>query len=226
MPSKPFIDIHTHATSHSKHDCIEIINRYPQEESALGKEKDLLFSVGIHPWYIRQNLLETQFQKLDELIALQNVVALGETGLDRLTKAPMTLQKEVFEFHLNLAAKHNKPVIVHTVKSYPDSIQTYKKLGLNLNLIFHGFRGNIIIAKQLINYGFYLSFGKHILDSNNKESEILMDIPLENIFLETDDSEINITDIYARAAQIKAMTIEQLKEALHRNFITCFGNIL
>ena len=84
----------------------------------------------------------------------------------------------------------------------------------------HGFNNNISIANELLASGFYLSFGKALF--NPSMESVFSKIPSDKIFLETDDSDYEIEDIYKKAAQIKNTSIEQLSLQIMQNSKTVF----
>lgn len=188
-------------------------------------EDDHFYSVGLHPWHISEASFSSDIEKVRQAATKKNVVAIGETGLDRLTEASMDLQRDVFIRHLEIASDNKKPVIVHAVKSYPDIVEAYKNAGVEVKLIFHGFRGNRQIADQLIKHGFYLSFGQYILQ-DQKVRDVFRNLPPEQIFVETDESEISIAEIYENAAELKGWDMMALKQQLVENFKTCFGDLI
>jgi TatD DNase family protein len=151
------------------------------------------------------------------------VIAVGETGLDRSIETPINLQHNIFSRHLSLAEKAGMPVIVHAVKSYPDIIRVYKESKAHVPLIIHGFRGNQQAAGQLLRHGFYLSFGNALLKQNSRSDKVLQNIPSRQLFLETDDTNTDITLLYERAAALRNLKSEQLMEIIERNFKKCFG---
>ncbi|MGI6320096.1 MAG: hypothetical protein ACOXZK_03875 [Bacteroidales bacterium] len=81
-------------------------------------------------------------------------------------------------------------------------------------------------ANQLIRMGCYLSFGHHLLDESSKAFATIASIPVKNIFLETDESEHNIEDIYKAAAKARNMDIEKLSEKIFRKLQHCFWQIV
>lgn len=227
MEPLPFIDIHTHQKNPTgvEH-TIALVNIFAQDFEIASLKKSRYYSVGLHPWHINESHLQGDLKKLEMALSEKSVIALGEAGLDRLAKAPIKIQEKVFHLHLQLAQKFNKPLIVHAVKSYPDIIAAYKRSGTSAKLIIHGFSVNPKSAEQLIKHGFYLSFGAALLDTRKKAAEVLKLLLPETFFLESDNSEINITGIYQVAASIKKINIEDLKTILYQNFKNCFGNIL
>jgi cytidyltransferase-like protein len=90
----------------------------------------------------------------------------------------------------------------------------------NIDLVVHGFSKNGQLAKDLVKHGFYLSFGKGLF--NPSMDSVFSKIPLDKIFLETDDADCSIEDIYKKAAQIKNTSIEQLSLQIMQNSKTVF----
>ena len=84
-------------------------------------------------------------------------------------------------------------------------------------LIIHGYARKATVLKPLLERGFYLSYGAAILHPNSVAAQSLAQTPLEKLFLESDDKMLPIADLYARAAQIKGMTIQELEIALQNN---------
>ncbi|MFA7184854.1 MAG: TatD family hydrolase, partial [Victivallales bacterium] len=138
-------------------------------------------------------------------------------------ETPINLQHNIFSRHLSLAEKAGMPVIVHAVKSYPDIIRVYKESKAHVPLIIHGFRGNQQAAGQLLRHGFYLSFGTALLKQNSRSDQVFQNIPSRQLFLETDDTNTDITLLYERAAALRNLKSEQLMEIIERNFKKCFG---
>ena len=220
----PFIDIHTHKKGKPVKGCVSVINFFAGEGDEPVPLEDTFFSIGLHPWHISNNRLKQDFELLRKSVINKYNIAIGETGLDRFAKATMGAQKEVFEFHLKVAQNLKKPVIIHAVRTYPDIIEAYKKSGADVKLIFHGFNGNLQIARQLTDRNFYLSFGEDLFDNRKKTAAIFEATPLNNIFLETDESAKSIVEIYEKAASIKKVNLGELKEYIFKNFNSCFGS--
>ena len=88
-------------------------------------------------------------------------------------------------------------------------------------MIVHGFSKNSIIASQLIENGFYLSFGKALIQNPDLET-VFQSIPNERIFLETDTTSNEIQEVYALAAKYKKLEINTLKEIIEENFNRVF----
>ena len=160
---------------------------------------------------------------LEQKIVLDSCLAIGECGLDKRIDIPMELQQSVFEQQILLAQKHNKPVIIHCVAAFQEVIEIRNKLKITVPLIIHGFSKNIQLAKQLLDNGFYLSFGKYLI--RNPELELVFAaVPNDRFFLETDTAEQTIQDVYALAAKYKKSTVTELQELVSINFNSVFKN--
>lgn len=120
-----------------------------------------LYSAGIHPWdTAERDELEGLFVGLEALMKQTAVVAIGECGLDRLRGADLDLQADVLRRHLALAEQYSRPVILHCVRAFDLLLKIKKAQRVTVPLIVHGFRGHAALARQLLNAGFDLSFGR------------------------------------------------------------------
>ena len=95
---------------------------------------------------------------------------------------------------------------------------------ISIPIIIHGFSKNQQVAKQLIDNGFYLSFGKYLLRNPELES-VFKYIPNDRFFLETDTIEETLEEVYTLAAKYKNITIEELIGIVNFNFNTVFKKI-
>ena len=96
---------------------------------------------------------------LTEALFDPSVIALGEAGLDKSIDAPLSLQTEVFTEQVKLSEAFRKPLVIHCVKAWDELLAVKKDLNPQMPWVIHGFRGNDILAEQLIRKGLYLSFG-------------------------------------------------------------------
>ena len=210
-------NLHTHKSS-GKSNVLEVVNRYPYEELDVP-----YFSTGIHPWHIDMEKLDEQLAATDDRLNLPNCLAIGECGLDKRIETPLDIQTVVFEKHLLLAKKHQKPVILHCVAAYQEAIEVNKRIAPGVPMIIHGFSKNAQVAKQLLDNGFCLSFGKYLL-RNPELSAVFVGVPANRFFLETDSIEEGIEEVYEKAAIARSISIEELKDIVSNNFKTVFGN--
>ena len=86
-------------------------------------------------------------------------------------------------------------------------------------MIIHGFNKKQSIAEDLLKNNFYLSFGKAVL-YNLSLQNILKITPLDKIFLETDNEDFNIEDLYQKTSEIKGISLEKLNEQILENLET------
>ena len=215
-----FINIHTHQYS-AQENVLEIVNQYPNEFD----ETILNYSIGIHPWHINVEDLEAHLQIIAEKLESNNCLALGECGLDKRIETPIDLQIEVFKKQFSLITNIKKPIILHCVAAYKEVIEIKKEMKIANPMVIHGFSKNKQIAKQLLDNGFYLSFGKHLLVDKDL-AEVLKYVPNDRFFLETDTKTDQLLAIYNLAAQHKNINLEELKRIVNENFDSVFKNKL
>ena len=208
-------DIHTHqvATEHSNH--LSILDVEPLDfEVAKSTYKNQYFSCGIHPWYSEDS--EAQFQQLLNIASDARIVAIGETGLDKIKGPSMEIQISMFKRHIELSEALKKPLIIHAVKAWEELYHIRLEFSPTQPWIIHGFRGNPQITQQMAKAGFMFSIGERF----NPES--LKYIPKESLFLETDESDIDIQKVYQLVADAMNIDIKdlavQIAQNVHRVF--------
>ena len=209
-------NLHTHNFTNNP-DVFELVNQYPWEfDDSIPN-----YSVGIHPWYIDENRLATDLQVIEEKLKLSECLALGECGLDKRIEVPMALQIEVFEKQIALAQKYQKPLVLHLVAAFDELIEIKKRLKVSVPIIIHGFSKSEQLAKQLIDNGFYLSFGKYLLRNEEMET-VFKSIPSDKFFLETDTIEETLEEVYKKAALCKTISVVELQEMVEKNWKAIF----
>ncbi len=216
----PYIDVHTH--NKEKEEGITVFNLL-NEDDAVIDEEGRKYSLGIHPWYIDDMTVEKHYEFIDKYINNENVIAIGECGLDKLVNVPSALQKEILTYQFQLAEKLNKPVIIHCVRAYEELLALKKKLDFGQTMIIHGFNSSPKIGDMLIKAGFYFSFGKAILKDDSNAAKIIKKFSSGRLFLETDDSKRSIIKIYERAASLMQIDIEELKVIIYKNYQKVFS---
>lgn len=182
----------------------------------LGKNEnppEAYFSAGIHPKDISENF-EDEFEKIKEISSFKNCLAVGECGLDGLINIDEKLQETVFEKQILLANEIQKPVIIHCVRRFSEILK-FKKIA-EVPMIIHGFNKKETIAAEMQNHGFYLSFGKAVLQ-NVSLQQIVKDFPLEKLFLETDDADFDIEILYQKVSKLKNISVENLHSQILKN---------
>jgi TatD DNase family protein len=213
----PFFNLHTHKYTNTPF-FLELVNQYPWAFDATIP----FYSIGIHPWYIKEERLDKDLKMIAEKLQLDNCLALGECGLDKRITVPMALQSAVFEKQIALAEKFQKPLVLHLVAAFDELIEIKNRLKITVPIIIHGFSKNEQVAKQLIANGFYLSFGKYLLQ-NPEMKAVFQSIPNDKFFLETDTMSQTLTEVYIVAAVIKGMSLEAMQELVAENWGRVFG---
>lgn len=179
-------------------------------------------SLGYHPESV-DRVDESELKYLQSQLMHDKVVAIGEIGLDyHYTKENKEQQKELFRKQLALAQEYHLPVVIHSRDATEDTINILKEF--QLTGIIHCFSGSLEIAKQYISMGYYLGIGGVITFKNNHLAEVVKEIPLEKIVLETDspylspepfrgkkNSSKNIPIIAQQIATIKEIPINEVE---------------
>lgn len=164
--------------------AITLAERYPS----------IYVAVGFHPLDLKE-FSEELYHRIEGLIGHPKVVAIGEIGIDYFYDySPRTVQKEIFARHIDLAVKHDLPIIVHTRDSVQDAIDIvllavqknpeWKRHGKRG--VFHCYTGNSDQAKKLFDAGFFVSFPGPVTFKKGSMAEVVREIGLDNIMVETD----------------------------------------
>lgn len=219
-----FLDFHTHRIQNNAN--IQSILNFiiPEKDDDI---EDFSFesfstsqwiSAGIHPWYVSKNYSNIQLDILREVAKNQSVKLIGECGLDRTKGVSLHLQEEVFIKQIRIAEEVRKPLVIHCVRCFSELLSIKKVVRPKIPMVVHGFNTNLEIAKQLLEKDFYFSLGSAILSENSNAQELLKTIPIEKLFLETDDSEVEIEQIYEAASKLKNIDIHTLMDTIKENY--------
>ena len=171
-----------------------------------------VYSVGLHPWHIGDDW-QQKIERLKEVAHHYQVVAIGETGLDSLKGAPLDVQEQVMREVVNIAAATGKPLIIHCVRTSQQVLKLWRDnpQAHNVAWIIHGFRGNENVARELLDAGFYLSFGSKF------NEQALAITPLDHLLVETDDDPASSIDQVLKAvAQAKQCSVWRLRRIVRR----------
>lgn len=207
------VDIHSHHLSGDPRRAILNI-RFLKDDFVL--EPGRFYSLGVHPWEVE---LENQidWRLFEELAGNARVLAVGECGLDKQVHAEwMPAQERIFLRQLAIAERLKKPVVIHNVKSTGVIERLKRNSPDTIPYIQHGFRGKPQLALEMLRAGFYLSFGARY------NEEALRVMPLDRLFLETDDSATDICEIYKKAADVMGIAVEKLTEQVRCNIKKVF----
>ncbi len=181
------LDIHTH---HPAPQPQAVISVSPRDFSPVEGQ---LYSVGLHPWDGEPS--PEDLALLDEVAAHQQVVAIGECGVDPLKGGPMFRQLLTFRHHVELSEELHKPLIIHEVKAHDIITGLHRDLAPVMPWAIHGFRGKPTVAEMLLKAGLWLSFGERF------NPEALALVPQDRLLAETDEAPVEITEVIAALSQ-------------------------
>ena len=205
--------------------AVEIAQEYPF----------IYATVGISP----NDCLETTDADLNEIEALlQNpcVVALGEIGLDYYWEdVPHDKQKDIFPKQIDIAKKHDKPIVIHARDAYEDTYRILKQAAHRG--IMHCYSGSVEMAKRYIEIGFEISLAGPVTFKNARvPKEVATVIGIDHLMIETDcpylaphpfrgklNEPANVVYIAQEIAKLKNMEIEDVARITTFNAKRMFG---
>ncbi len=195
---------------------IEFLDKYP----------DVFVSLGFHP-EDADVITDKDLQCLDEvLVSSSRIVAVGEIGLDYYwRKDNKEKQRDLFQKQLDLAVKHQMPVVIHcrdAIQELYDILFQYKG---KVKGVIHCFSGSYEMARAFIELGFVLGIGGVLTFKNSKLYQVVEKLPLSSIVLETDSpyltpephrGEMNeskyIPLVAEKIAQIKGISLSEVEK--------------
>ena len=198
------LDIHTHnlAAREAVISCAV---------DAFDPQPGLLYSVGIHPWH-SASATDGDLERLASLVAHPQVVAIGETGLDTLRGAPLNRQLELLQRHIAIAEQVGKPVIAHCVRASQQLAALWRRTAPHrVAIAVHGFRGNVAVARTLLDAGCWLSYGER----HNLAAVAVT--PPDRLLVETDDAPTAIGDVVTAVAHAMGIAPADLEHLARRN---------
>lgn len=201
-----FFDVHTHNLLISPSAIISCNADYFRLN-----ERIVYASVGIHPWNLTEENSEALYLNLIRLIKDKRVLAIGEAGLDKIKGPSLELQTSVFRQEILLAEECRLPMVIHCVRAFNELLYLKKKCNSRQTWIIHGFRGKEALAKDLLRHGCWLSFGEHFQD------DALKAVPVDRLFIESDEADKSIKSIYERVAQVRGMSLDELNQVIKMN---------
>lgn len=215
-----YIDLHTHCTEDSSNR--KLINVFAQDLPLAPDARS--YSVGLHPWHLETVDNEDCLVHMAQAMTQKNVLAIGECGLDRSISTGFMWQERYFCKQAQMAEKYTKPLIIHCVRAFPELIYYKKKIKATVPWIIHGYRANAATTANLMKHNFYFSAGEALL-THPRGMEILPLIPLDHLFIETDDSKIPISELYMMASRLLNTGEETLDGIIYDNFTRLFGEL-
>lgn len=212
MMSK-YVDFHNHSQNGCDSEVIAIPT-YRLGVDFIPSDMPYMW-VGIHPYDSDKQI---EFSKCFEQVA-ERVVGIGEIGLDYYHNSDNIEQQNiVFKSQLEVAIEHNYPVTIHCVRAYNRLLEVLKSFKTQLPIIvLHSFIGSVQLMEDLEKQGCFFSFSARSF-SSPKTVEGMKKISLDRVFLESDDSVIDIKEIYEMFSKHRQESIEQIRDRLYNNF--------
>lgn len=216
-----YIDIHTHGSGVIPGN-FAIENIMAHEERTPADNPSQPSSCGIHPWHLETGTIERLIEKVQSVAGSHSLVAIGEAGFDKLRGPEIEIQTRAFEAQVLISEEIRKPLFIHCVRAWDELLPAHKRLRPKMPWLIHGFRGNKVLANQLLSKGMYLSFWFDFI-VRPESSELVRSLPKNRIFLETDGADADIKTIYSKVAGDLDITVDALKELMAKNFNTFFN---
>jgi TatD DNase family protein len=184
--------------------------------------------------------LDADLKIIEQLAQHPRVRAIGETGLDYFRTPPelRARQQESFKWHIDLAKRMNKALVIHDRDSHDDVLSVLLEVGAPEKTIFHCFSGDVAMAKVCIERGYILSFAGTLTFKNAPElREAVKLVPLDQLLVETDspflapaphrgagNTPAQIANIVRAMAAERNQDLAELASALSDNAERVFGS--
>ena len=212
--------------------CVDLANNYPGR---------VLATVALHPNeapVVKD--MEHDWAIIEKLAQEPRVRAIGETGLDYFRTPPelQQRQQESFKWHIELAKKTKKALVIHDRDSHADVLSVLQEVGAPEKTVFHCFSGDVAMAKICIERGYILSFAGTMTFKNAPElREAVKLVPSDQLLVETDspflapaphrgvlNTPAQIANIVRAMAAERGEDVAQLATALSLNAERIFGS--
>ena len=211
-----WINIHTHRPGKGLNIVDPCLGNLDVQQGEI-----VLYSVGVHPMFIDEEV-EMRLEEIRKFASDGEIVAIGEAGLDRNVYVPMERQMDVFKRQVLLAAEYDLPLIIHGVRAVSEIVGEAKRIGNSHKWILHGFNNRREVMSELLRHGMCLSVGRQVMNEASHAWQMLPEIPRDRLFLETDNSEWGIDEIYNKVAQRLEMREEELQDLIQVNYRRLF----
>jgi len=214
--------------------CVDMANAFPGR---------VLAAVALHPNEapIVEDL-EADWAVIEKLAQEPRVRAIGETGLDYFRTPPELRgrQQESFKWHIDLAKRTNKALVIHDRDSHDDVLSVLLEVGAPEKTVFHCFSGDVEMAKICIERGYILSFAGTMTFKNAPAlREAVKLVPHDQLLVETDspflapaphrgalNTPAQIANIVRAMAAERDEDVAELATALSQNAERIFGSFV
>jgi TatD DNase family protein len=207
----------------------------------MAAQYDSLFAtVGIQPNHVAE-AAPGDWDEVVRLATAPKVVALGETGLDRYwDHTPFPQQEDYFARHLELARKHQLPVVIHCREAEADVVRMlraeFDRHG-PIRGVMHSFTGDITTARDCLAMGLFISFAGMVTYKNAQPlRDVAKEVPLDRLLVETDSPYLApvpqrgkrnepafVAHTAASLAESRGLTLAVIAEHTTRNARALFG---
>ncbi len=205
-----FFNTHTHFSIHPSFEILQ---------NEVGKTCPHFHSSGVHPWNA-ESYIGIRREEFIENIDSEYLMAIGEIGLDKIKGPDLAVQINVLKSQIEISEALQLPAIIHCVKAWNELKGIKKELKPSQTWIYHGFTQSAIVH-EVVREGLMISIGSAIID-HPKRQEIIDSIPNEQLLLETDDSDLEIIEIYKCVAELKKISLRELTKIVAHNFKNTF----
>ena len=209
---------------------IKICKKYP---------KNCYPMMGIHPCDVKKESIENEITHVKEMLDKYSFIAIGEIGIDLYwDKTTIDIQKDAFRAQIEIAKKHNLPIVIHVRDSFNETIDIVEELNdKNLSGVFHCFTGSIHEAQRIIDLnGFYLGIGGVLTFKNSGLDETIKNIDANHLLLETDapflaptpyrgkrNESKYIKNIAEKLSEIHNLSLKDIAEITTQNAMNLFN---
>ena len=212
--------------------CVDMANAFPGR---------VLAAVALHPNEAPVvEDLEADWAIIEKLAQVPRVRAIGETGLDYFRTPPelRKRQQDSFKWHIDLAKRTNKALVIHDRDSHEDVLSVLLEVGAPEKTVFHCFSGDVEMAKTCIERGYILSFAGTMTFKNAPAlREAVKLVPHDQLLVETDspflapaphrgalNTPAQIANIVRAMAAERNEDVAELATALSDNAERIFGS--
>jgi len=206
----------------------DLVNKYPGHCFAMA---------GLHPCEVRENYEEVLDQICESIVDRQ-IYAIGEIGIDlHWDKTTLEIQKIAFREQINWAKDLDLPIVIHCREAFDEIFEVLEaEKDEKLRGIFHCFTGNLEQANRAMALGFYLGIGGVVTYKKSGLDEVLKDVPLSRVVLETDSPYLApvpfrgkpnessyLVYIAEKLSEIYQVSVEEIAKVTTANSVSIFN---
>ena len=201
-------------------------------------EASVLGAVGVHPHDARTWDVATAAE-IESLLAANPALAVGETGLDYFyDHSPRDVQQRVLRWHLHMAQRYDRPIVVHNRDSDADMASILAAEGTGLRLVLHAFGGSTVLAEVGARSGFYFGIGGFLTFKKHPLAECVRDLPQQALLLETDapylsphpyrgqrNEPAHVAIVARRLGELLGLDVDAVARLTTQNFARFVGSV-